>query len=245
MARAIRSVEVVSRQQLTPNMMRLHLEGPGLIDFPAGYEGGYIKLVLDDSEKPTVRSYTVQSYCEHSQRLTIDMVAHGDSGPAAIWAKQVQLGTQIDIVGPGACQKINTSADWFILAGDMSALPAICANLSRLPADARGDVVLEVISEADKQVLDVPRNVEVHWVINPEPESMNTSLEDKVMALPWRNGDVSVWVAGEFSASRALRQYFRHDRKVGKNNLYVSCYWKIGETDEGMKVAKRDDTESW
>ena len=85
----------------------------------------------------------------------------------------------------------------------------------------------------------------LHWVVNPDPDAPNTMLEDSVMALPWRDGEVSVWVAGEFSASRALRQYFRHEKPVRKENMYVSCYWKIGENDEGMKAAKRADKEAW
>ena len=118
-------------------------------------------------------------------------------------------------------------------------------NLARLPVDAKGHLVVEVISEEDMIDLEVPPGMEVHWVVNPEPEAINSVLEDTVMALPWQDGQVSVWVAGEFSASRALRQYFRHVRTVEKEYKYVSCYWKIGETDEGMKAAKKADTEAW
>tara|TARA_R110002073_G_scaffold141708_5_gene292910 strand:- start:574 stop:867 length:294 start_codon:yes stop_codon:yes gene_type:complete len=80
-----------------------------------------------------------------------------------------------------------------------------------------------------------------------DPNSSLTPIlvEDTVMALPWRNGRASVWVAGEFSASRALRQYFRHEKKIDKSLMYVSCYWKVGETDEGMKIAKRNNPEAW
>lgn len=245
MAKAVRKVRVAAKQQLSPNMMRLRFGGAELADFPTGFDGGYIKLVLDDAEKPAVRSYTVLSFCDESKELTIDMVAHGDSGPAASWANRVKEGIEVEITGPGACQPISMDADWFILAGDMSALPAISVNVSRLPEDAKGDVVLEVISEEDKIDLNFPKGLQVRWVINPNPETPNSILEDTVMALPWRNGDVSVWVAGEFSASRTLRQYFRHERKVHKKSMYVSCYWKIGETDEGMKAAKRADVEAW
>jgi NADPH-dependent ferric siderophore reductase len=70
-------------------------------------------------------------------------------------------------------------------------------------------------------------------------------LQDAVIALPWQKGQVGVWVAGEFGASRALRQYFRNDRQVPKAFMYVSCYWKIGATDEGMKIAKMTDVEPW
>lgn len=227
-------------------MVRLTLKGESLRDFPTGYEGGYIKLVFPGGlKRPVVRSYTVREFSPASPAVTIDMVAHGDSGPAASWASRTSIGEEVQITGPGACKPINTDADWFILAGDMSAMPAISVNIDRLPSSAAGDIVLEVISEQDQLDLKVPEGMNVHWVVNPDPEAPNSMLEDAVMALPWRDGDVSVWVAGEFSASRALRQYFRHEKPVRKENMYVSCYWKIGETDEGMKAAKRADKEAW
>jgi NADPH-dependent ferric siderophore reductase len=65
------------------------------------------------------------------------------------------------------------------------------------------------------------------------------------MALPWQEGATAVWVAGEFASSRALRHYFRQVRKVPREHMYVSCYWKIGDTDEEMKLAKKADTDSW
>ena len=244
--RATRQVFVAGKCAVSPNMQRIILEGAGLADFPGGYEGGYVKLVLpSEGEKPAVRSYTVRLFDPVSRRLTIDMVVHGDLGPAASWVSQVAIGDSIEITGPGACQPISTDADWFILAGDMSALPAISVNIERLPPDAVGHVVLEVISFEDQIELATPPGIEVHWVVNPEPEAINTELEDTVMDLPWRDGRVSVWVAGEFSASRTLRQYFRNDRPVEKGSKYISCYWKIGETDEGMKAAKRADAEGW
>ena len=244
--RATRQVYVAGKRAVSPNMQRIILQGAGLADFPEGYEGGYVKLVLpSEAEKPAVRSYTVRMFDPASRKLTIDMVVHGDLGPAASWVSQVAAGDSIEITGPGACQPINTDADWFILAGDMSALPAISVNIERLPPDAVGHVVLEVISVEDQIELATPHGIEVHWVVNPEPEAFNTVLEDTVMALSWRDGRVAVWVAGEFSASRALRQYFRNDRPVDKGSKYISCYWKIGETDEGMKAAKRADAEGW
>ena len=244
--RATRQVYVAGKRAVSANMQRIILQGAGLADFPEGYEGGYVKLVLpSEAETPAVRSYTVRMFDPASRKLTIDMVVHGDLGPAASWVSQVAAGDSIEITGPGACQPINTDADWFILAGDMSALPAISVNIERLPPDAVGHVVLEVISVEEQIELATPHGIEVHWVVNPEPEAFNTVLEDTVMALSWRDGRVAVWVAGEFSASRALRQYFRNDRPVDKGSKYISCYWKIGETDEGMKAAKRADAEGW
>lgn len=246
MAKAVREVAVLDKQFVTPNLTRIVLQGSALADFPTGYEGGYIKLILPQpNSQNAVRSYTVRSLDPARHELTLEMVAHGDTGPAATWANHVSEGEQISITGPGACQMLNIEADWFLLAGDMSALPAICVNLERLPEDAVGDVVLEVISEEDILELVAPPGMKIHWIVNPVPESANSVLEATVMELTWRSGQASVWVAGEFSASRTLRQYFRHERKVPRQLMYISCYWKIGTTDEGMKSAKRSDSEPW
>ena len=43
---------------------------------------------------------------------------------------------------------------------------------------------------------------------------------------------------------RHLRRYFKQDRQVAKDNLYVSSYWKMGDPDEGHKAAKKADVEA-
>ena len=242
----IRELNVADRQQITPNMVRMVLDGGELSDFPEGYEGGYVKLLFGDGQKkPVLRSYTVSAFSSAERSLTLDIVAHGDSGPAATWANHVELGQSVKISGPGPCKTANANADWFLMAGDMSAMPAISVNLASLACDAIGHVVIEGICEDDIRDLQKPQGVILHWVINSEPERHNTLLQDAVIALPWQKGQVGVWVAGEFGASRALRQYFRNDRQVPKAFMYVSCYWKIGATDEGMKIAKMTDVEPW
>ena len=101
------------------------------------------------------------------------------------------------------------------------------------------------MSEDDRIQLTAPKGMQLIWVVNPTPTEMNSSLSDAVMALPWLENQVSVWVAGEFNTSRTLRQHIRHERQVVRNFTYISCYWKIGDTDEGLKAAKKSDPEAW
>lgn len=246
MAKTPQQVTVAAREPLSPNLVQVTLTGDALAGFPAGFEGGYVKLVFPEEEaKPVVRSFTVRHFDAEAGELRLWMVAHGDVGPAARWANRVEPGEPVLVTPPGPCRQPSPDADWFLLAGDLSALPAISVNLERLPADAQGHVVLEVIDEADQLPLERPPGMDLTWVLNPNPEVPGTTLSDTVKALPWRDGRASVWAAGEFGAARALRQYFRHDREVHRDDLYVSCYWKVGETDEGMKQAKRADPEPW
>ncbi|MBX2807675.1 MAG: siderophore-interacting protein [Cellvibrionaceae bacterium] len=254
--RSNRTLTVLKKQLLTANMLRITLGGDNLRGFPAHQESAYIKLMLnpdgtaadrdaiDSGHKPLVRSYTIRHIDSRTQEMTLDMVTHGDQGPAASWALNCTPGSCITINGPGAKKLITTHGDWFFLAGDMTALPAISVNLEQLPQSARGYAVIEVISEQDKQALKLPQAMTVHWVINPHPARPNQGLIDAVTALPWLEGTANVWLACEFDSMRALRHYFTHTRKLERDAIYASSYWKMGESDEGNKAAKKVDLDA-
>lgn len=239
-----RTLTVIDKQQLTSNMLRIVLGGDDLCDFPHDQAGGYIKLLLPvGGDKPLKRSYTIRSFSPESQELILDFVVGGDKGPASTWAKQAVVGDSIAIDGPGGVKRVDEmpSTDWVFLAGDMTALPAISVNLERLPQEATGYAVIEVLTEADKQMIAKPEGIELHWVINPNPDQPNSVLVDAVRTMPWLPGNPVVWVASEFESMRGLRQYFKYEQAVARDQLYISSYWKMGDTDEGNKAAKKRD----
>ena len=92
MARSTLAVTVADKKRLSPNMIRLMLQGDSLKDFPTGYEGGYIKLVFPGGlERPVVRSYTIREFSADSRVITIDKVSHWNTGPAATWASNTSI----------------------------------------------------------------------------------------------------------------------------------------------------------
>jgi hypothetical protein len=42
---------------------------------------------------------------------------------------------------------------------------------------------------------------------------------------------------------RDMRRFFRDEMKIDRKNMYLSCYWKTGTSDEGKKKAKFLDAE--
>ncbi|ODS22555.1 NADPH-dependent ferric siderophore reductase [Candidatus Endobugula sertula] len=243
--RASRILTIVRKQLLTTNMMRITLGGEALRDFPEGQESAYMKLsFVSKSGKPCVRSYSIRAYDPQALTLTIDFVVHGDNGPASAWAIQSKVGEQIVTNGPGPVKLVSQAADWFLIAGDMTALPAIGVNLETLPQDAQGYAVIEVISADDRQLIEAPSGVQVLWVTNPHPDTPNTILADVVKALDWLEGRPNIWLASEFDTMRNLRRYFKTERGVDRADMYASSYWKMGETDEGHKAAKKRDAEA-
>lgn len=241
-------LNVRSNTYLTKNMRRIILQGSDLEHFPHNQESGHVKLVLpkeDPSQiKPLLRSYTVRAFDPAQQSLTLDFVDHGDTGPASCWANHCLPGDKITIRGPGVKKLVNLDADWFFLAADMSALPALSVNLETLPEDAVGYAFIEVLSSDDIQKLRHPENLQVHWIINPDLSCANQPLVERIMSTPWPKGTPYPWFAGEFTAMKSIRRFFRDTHQIDKRAMYISSYWKIGDTDEGMKRAKQEDAEA-
>ena len=182
--------EVLSTAQVTPNMRRVTIGGPAMSAFPPEQDGGYVKLMLPGpDEKPLVRTYTIRSQTDAA--IDIDFALHGDhgsGGPAVSWAKAVMPGETITVGGPGPAKPLKPGADWYLVLGDMTALPAIAVNLEAMPANSVGDAVIEIQTEADRQDLPHPKGVTLHWIINPEPGHHPEKFENVVRALPWARG---------------------------------------------------------
>lgn len=250
---------VSQSQSLTPNMQRITLRGEDLAEFPTGNEGGYVKLLfpvagqqslpdakaIDAGAKVIMRTYTVRNFRPDDSEIDIDLVLHGEggvhSGPASSWAAQTKPGDTMLMYGPGKVKTVSPDAEWFLLAGDMTALPAISCQVERLPEDAQGYAIIEINSEQDQQSLNKPDGLEVIWVVNPHPDRENTVLSDAVKSFNWPEGRPSIWAACEFSNMRLLRNYFKKEKQVPRDRVYISSYWKIGQSEDKHKVIKKQD----
>ena len=214
-------------------MWRLTLGGPGMEGFPPGTTGGSLKLLFAQagSARPLRRTYTVRR--QDATTVDIDMVRHARGGPAARWAEDVTVGERIQAGGPAAPKRLNHRADWFLLTGDMSALPAISAAIEGLPANACGRAIIEVIDRADIYPPDAPEGLQIDWLINPSPGQRAELLVDAVREMIWQPGEPSVWAACEFRAMRALKAHLRDEREVDRALLYIASYWQLGQPEVG------------
>lgn len=238
-----RLLSVSGIRELTPNMRRISLVGSDLDDFPEGQESGYVKLLLEQEGEQVRRSYTIREFDASAKTLHLDFMLHADGGPASAWAEQAKVGHQVTLVGPGAKKLVDFEADWFLIAGDMTALPAISVNIEQLPSDAKGYIAVEIKAAEDKQELPVPTGMQIHWVINQHPNRESFPLLDKVKEFGFLPGKPSMWVAGEFHTSRAIRRYLKLEKEVQRDEIYASSYWHLGLSDDKHKIAKQTDTD--
>jgi len=189
-------VEVARIEQVTPSFRRITFTGPELEHFgDPGYDvrikfvlpapdGGYEHLVRDgewyaawraqpEERRNPFRTYTTVAVRPEAREVDVDVVLHGDAGPASRWALAAEVGTPLVLLGPdarfdGPTGGIEfhppTRAHALLLAGDETALPAIAAICEDLPAGAWGEVYVEVPHAADARELVAPPGVRVTFL---------------------------------------------------------------------------------
>jgi len=275
--RPLQSFEVARTEQLTPHMVRVVLGSSHFDTFvPSKFADSYIKLVfveddvdvagllqpltldsfagLPPEKKPSVRTMTVRQVDVAARELTIDVVVHGEHGIAGPWAAAALPGQPIYLMGPGGAYTPDPAADWHLLAGDESALPAIAAALEALPASAVGKAFIEVADREDEIPLTAPESVEVNWVyrgaradLAPEDRAGDFApLIEAVTTTQWLPGQVQVFVHGEAqTVMHNLRPYIRKERGVdAKWGSSISGYWRRGRSEETFRQWKKELAEA-
>lgn len=244
-------MEVTATGRVGEHVQRLTLGGEGFADFrDNAYTDKYVKILFVDPalgleppydvqalrktlpkhQRPVRRTYTVHSVDPDARTLVIDFVVHGDSGVAGPWAAKAQVGDKIAFSGPGGKYVPDPRADWHLLAGDASALPAIAAALAALPADAVGAAFIEVPGPSDEWELEAPPGVDVTWLHRRLDERVPSPLADAVRSMAWKPGRVQAFVHGEKSAVKSLRRHLLEDRGVDRRMLSLSSYWSRGSS---------------
>lgn len=243
-----RLAEVVRVERLTPRMARVTLSGD-FAELPGAAATDHVKVFFPtgDDELPvmpqvgehglvppppgtprTYRDYTVRRLDREAGELDLDMVVHA-GGLAGAWAAAARPGLKVGVLGPRGSEVVDDTLDWYVLAGDETALPAIGRWLAELPAGARAEVFCEVADAAEEQELASAADVTVHWLHRDGvPAGETAMLHDALAAATLPPGRGFVWVAGEAGALRPVRRMLRARPDVRPRHLDVDGYWRRG-----------------
>ena len=269
--RPIHTFEVVRSEQLTPHMIRVVLGGGFTTFTPTDFTDSYVKIVLPrsgtdvstlptpltldsfkelpDEYQPVVRTYTVRKVDRERGEISIDFVVHGEHGVAGPWAASVKPGDPAYLMGPSGAYSPDPAADWHLLAGDESGLPAISAALEAMAPDTVGFVFVEVSGPDDEIELVAPDGVQIRWLYRggradlvPEERAGDQApLIEAVKEVLWRPGQVQVFIHGEAQVvMHNLRSYIRKERGVDAKWASISGYWRRGRTEETFRQWKAE-----
>lgn len=270
--RPVHTFEVVRTEQVSPHLVRVVLGGNGFDTFePNKFTDAYCKILfvredidvaalpspltqnsfqtLPVEHQPPIRTFTVRRADPDRREIAIDFVVHGDHGVAGPWAAAAQPGQPAYLMGPSGAYAPDPTADWHLIAGDESALPAIAATLEALPDDAVARVFVEVAGPDDEIELRSPADVDVKWIyrggradlVGADRSGDHAPLIAAVKEAAWLPGQVQVFIHGEAQAvMHNLRPYVRKEREVAAELASISGYWRRGRTEETFRQWKKE-----
>lgn len=256
---------VARTRRLSPHVTRITFTGADLSDFiwdgpdqrvkvflpPPGHEVPQVPtgddwypryLQLPDEIRPIMRTYTICGHRPERNEVDIDFVLHTDcSGPASAWAATAEVGDHVGIYGPYADYDPVPGADWQLIVGDDTALPAITGILESLPAGTVARAFIEVFGPDEERQFDTKGTVEVTWLHRgAEATDRNSLLTDAITAANLPPGRPYVWLAAEASAVKSLRRHLVNERGYDRADIYFAGYWRYGRSEDQRVV---DDDE--
>lgn len=240
--------EVSGREQLTPRLVRVTLQGPELTRLEVAEPASSVRVLLPDpsrphaleipawdgnrfvlpgGRRPILRTLTPRHHDSAAGVLQVDVVVHGD-GAASGWAASSSVGSPAAVSGPARGYTIDPEATLLVLGGDETAIAAI----SQIIEAARGDVEIAVHLEAAtpgaRFTLPFHPGGRVHWYVGDRSAPGRVAADE--MARVDLAPGARLWAAGEAAAMQSLRQRLFRDRGVPRAHATIRGYWKHGRS---------------
>ncbi|MGH3613585.1 MAG: siderophore-interacting protein [Pseudonocardia sp.] len=241
---APRLLQVRRTERITPRMVRVTLGGDELTGFPGDGPDRRIKMFFPvpgqdrpavpratsggplwptGGARPAIRTYTVRRFAADVGELDVDFVLHTGHGPAAAWARDASPGSWVGVSEPGGRYEPDPDAEFHVVIGDETALPAVATVLAALPTNVPALTFLEVTDAAEEQEL--PGAAEVSWVHRGDREP-GTPLVRAVTASAFPAGRGQAWLSGESACVKDLRKHLLDDRALARRAVYATGYWR-------------------
>lgn len=219
------TLEVMDSFDAPANMRRVVFTAPDIAEFD--YRPGQaivFAMPLPDGETGR-RHYTIRLADPERGTFSVDFLMHGDT-PSPNWARNARPGDRIEAKGPRGGAWLRPDADWHLLSGDETAIPAIAHMLETAPAGARIFAFIEVGSAAGEFAIATKSNAEIRWLhrngIRPGPNGLALAAIEG-FALPAGTGHAIVM--GETSTVRRQRHALIA-RGMTRDQISSEGYWR-------------------
>jgi NADPH-dependent ferric siderophore reductase len=241
---APRLLQVRRSERITPRMVRVTLGGEELAGFGGDGPDRRIKMFFPvpgqdrpavpratsggplwptGEPRPAIRTYTVRRFDPGEGELDVDFVLHEGHGPAAAWARDARPGSWVAVSEPGGRFEPDPSAEFHVVIGDETALPAVATVLDALPTDVPALAFLEVADAGEEQRL--PGTAMIRWVHRGDREP-GAPLTEAVRAATFPAGVGQAWLSGESACVRDLRKHLLDERGLDRRRVYATGYWR-------------------
>jgi NADPH-dependent ferric siderophore reductase len=222
-----RHLVVLERTGLTDTLVRFTFGGD-LEGFTSLGPEDHVKAFFAGRDGVVGRDYTPAEYrpigASSGPELDIDVVVHGEAGPATAWASRAGRGDELEIAGPRGSRLAATGFANALLLADPAGMPAlrrwVRALAGVLPVHA-------VLFGDDTRLAD---HLDQAEVFAATPQLAPTADFDLLEVVRSQDvtADTFVWAAGEAGALIPVRRWLKQEVGLPKPNLSLHGYWKAG-----------------
>ena len=251
-------VIVTGIEDFTARYRRIHFSGPELLaQLDEVFPTLWTRLWFPHPEKGeghlSQRGYTFAAIDRETGTFSLDFVLHGelgqdasagtadigtagagtaDIGPGARWAAQARPGTRIEAALTPARIDLPDDTSHLLLAGDLTALPAINSWCEAVPAEVA--VTVAIVAEPEEVAgLPVSSHPNSTWDwVNPESSAevepklrAGRSLVAHLRGLDLDAQGLYVWAAGERGLVKDVRRVVKGELGLGRSQQFSQVYW--------------------
>lgn len=180
------------------------------------------------------------SICElHPDGGIVMEIMRHEHGPLGAMTERASTGQQLVTLGPRGSMVPDRVFGRYLIAADLTGLPALRRWLGLIPAGVPVHAVIACVEQSDAVELVTAGGLETRWLpIGPGFErggsaALAEAATAALGAIP-RDEEVLVWAAGEAGSIRLLRDAVRElaeaESRTGVT-LSVHGYWRAGTSD--------------
>ena len=209
---------VVEARWLTARMRRVVVRSDSMIGVASRPAQDVELHLVDETGRRVKRRYTIRTARPEIGELDLDVLVHGD-GPGSRWGELAERCDEVAFQGPRGKLELRP-AQWHLLVGDESALPAIASICEALPDDEPAVAVIETRDHTDE----LPVRAQLRWVHRGAgapgtPDHLLAALAD--VATPAGGAG---YLMGETRSMVALRAVLE-SRGFAHDAVFVKGYW--------------------
>jgi len=221
-----RALTVLERTGITDTVVRFTFGGD-LEGFVSLGPEDHVKAFFPGPDGFVGRDYTPSEFrpvgASSGPELDIDVVVHGDAGPATAWASRAGRGDVLEVGGPRGSRLAPSGFRNAMLVADASGMPALRRWIRAL---AGVTPVHAVLFGDDSRLVDHLDDLE-RSTATPQPVPQGGDLLEVVRQQDV-TADTFVWAAGEATELVPVRRWLKEEARLPRENRSLHGYWKRG-----------------
>ncbi|WP_292944713.1 SIP domain-containing protein [Olleya sp. UBA1516] len=222
--------QITSKTRLTDSVYKIDITSDAIktMDFMAGY---FIRLGIGigtntNSKKDMVRSYSIWDINKDTNTISL-AIATDSNGIGAQWVKNCNVGDTVYYKTKKGTFTLNTSADSYLMIGDLSALShlyIINRSLENKPVESiiYNNTLSDLFEDVDGTK---PFNF-----YKLEENAIDSILEKVKEQLPNLKEKKMVYIAGDSRVCVALNHYFRKELHWDSKQIKTKPFWNPEKT---------------